>query len=458
MADTTVIPKPSNSAQDAPRKKYSDSAIREAYYKLLKDFHDPEKTLNLVSRTCRIAQEDVQRIVKGQPAPQVLAPAATVKPPEAGRLVAPEPAAMLALRHLALRGSDANSTILAAIHSPNLDFGLLAQACTASGFRTLPVFAQQNEYQRAIVLYVARVLDVKAEQVCFGACNVKVEGAEDRVGRASSRGLPMDDEIFEPFVAALRQSVKDSAQGTELHYLSLPPLDLDRLARLSNSVSLNAMPAVSDQSIELITDRFLRARSRDLTFVNWVAQRWPEGGKLEEVIAAIEYAEWLIALLSYTRYSSQNLEGKRMLTRLACVCATRAQRWVPAAFMRQALAVAECWAEEPTEENRVAAEKVKAELGGSPPETAPDGAKAYAWQAALESTLRAVSCAAATEPSRVSSHCSRAAAAAVAAASFAASAAKDSSWIELMSQKAGTGEDAEQRELCNAIRAVIYKG
>ncbi|MBI3829247.1 MAG: hypothetical protein HY291_07005 [Planctomycetes bacterium] len=456
MSDTTVIKKPSDAKPASARKAYSESAVREAYYKLLKEFHDPDKTLNLVSRSCHLAVADIQRIVQGHPAPPPPQDRKEAPPKDDTKLIAPEPAAMLAFKHFTMHNPTLNATILVAVHGQAIEAG---QALTANGFATLPIFDQQNEFQRAIVLYVSRVLEVKADEGCFGAKNVQVEGAEEKVGRASSRGLPLDHEIFEPFVAPLREALAAVQPSASLHFLSLPPLDLERLARKSNTVVLERMPAPNEQPVELVTDKFLRARSRDLVFVDWVAKRWPQGGPLDEVIAATAYAEWLIALLSYTRYSSHTLEGKRMLTRLACVCATRAQRWSPSTRLRHALAAAERWTEEPTEENRAAAEVVKKELSGPPPEgeKPPEGPGAYAWQAAMESTLRAVSCAGATDPSRISSHCSRAAAAAVMAASFAATAKEDSTWIDMMRSRTAPDESAEQTELCNAIRAVIYK-
>lgn len=456
MSDTTVIKKPSTAKPASARKKYSDSAVREAYYKLLKDFHDPEKTLNLVSRSCHLAVADIQRIVQGLPAPPPPQDKKDPPPQTDTKLISPEPAAMLAFKHFAMHDPPVNATILVAIHGPAVE---ASQALASNGYAMLPIFDQQNEFQRAIVLYVSRVLEVKAEEGCFGAKNVQVEGAEEKVGRASSRGLPLDHEIFEPYVAPLREALAAGQPGASLHFISLPPLDLERLARRSNTVVLERAPAPNEQPVELVTDKFLKARSRDLVFVDWVAKRWPQGGKLDEVIAETAYAEWLIALLSYTRYSSHTLEGKRMLTRLACVCATRAQRWSPSTRLRHALAAAERWTEDPTEEHRAAAEQVKKDLGGPPPkgEKPPEGPGAYAWQAAMESTLRAVSCAGATDPSRISSHCSRAAAAAVMAASFAANAKKDSTWIEMMTSRTAADESAEQHELCNAIRAVIYK-
>ncbi|MCW8130224.1 MAG: hypothetical protein KIS92_07740 [Planctomycetota bacterium] len=474
MSDTTVFKKPPEAEPTPAKRKYSDSAVREAYYKLLKDFHDPEKTLSLVSRTCHLSKEDVQHIVTSTPAPRRSDPNAPAVPapkkiprPEVvagkdkpGRLIAPDPAAMLSFKHLALREtSEANATILAAVHVPGGEFIAGTQAMKSAGYKTLPPFDEQNEFQRAIVLYVARLLEVKAEQVCFGAKNVNVQGAEDRVGRSSSRGLPMDDEIFSPHVQPVRDSLAASHPGVTLHYISLPPMDLARLAHQSNSVVLAKPPETQGPKVELVTDRFLRARSRDLVFVDWVARRWPEGGMLDDVIKEIEYAEWLISLLSYTRYASNTVDGKRMLTKLACVCAARAQRWSPSPRLRQALAVAERWTEDLTEESRLEADQVKKDLGGPPPESEkpPEGPRAYAYQAAVEATLRAVSCAAATDAGRISSHCARAAAAAVMTASFAANAAKESSWIEMVSSHTAADETAEQRELCNAIRAVIYK-
>ena len=472
MSDTTVIPKPAG-ASPGKKKKYTDSAVCEAYQKLLKSFRDPERTLALVSKSCDMPKEQVRKIVSASPGKSktkaTAVKAAAPGQPSASRsagekeptkhLSAPDPSAMLALKHYALRGADVNATVLAVVHVPEGSFQQALEALLHHEFKELPLFEQQNEYQRAIMNYVAQVLGIHVERLCAGVRNERIEGAEEKVGRASSPDVPLDDSLFWHLIKPVRDELAAINPAWSARYISLPPLDLSRLTHRSNTIimtKVDAPPGTS--SVDMINDAFLRARSRDLVFVDWIAKRWPQGGKLMEVVREIEFPDWLISLLAYTLYPPHRLDGKQMMVRIACVCAARAQRWAPSNKLRHYLAIAECWAAEPTEENRQAAEQAKAEMRAPPPEDQPPaGPAAYAYQAAFEATQRAVSAAAAPDPSRVSSHAARAGAAAVMAAAFASSASEKTSWMEMVNARSAAGETAEQKEICNAIRALIQK-
>jgi len=472
MSDTTVIAKTSG-ASPGEKKTYSARAVCAAYQKLLKVFRDPERTLSLVSKSCSIPKEHVRSIVaaslsSAQSKTPTVHAAATEQPSTHAsdvqkepttHLSAPDPSAMLALKHYALRDADVNATVLAVVHVPEGAFQPALEAFQHHGFKELPLFEQQNEYQRAIMNYVAQVLGIHVERLCAGVRNEQVVGAEKKVGRASSPDVPLDDSLFWYLIKPVREELSARNPAWSARYISLPPLDLSRLTHRSNTILMTHTDAPPDTFVvDMIDAAFLRARCRDLVFVDWVAKRWPQGGMRWDVVSEIEFPDWLISLLSYTLYSPHRLDGKQMLVRIACVCAARAQRWAPSNKLRHYLALAECWVEEPTEENRQVAEKAKVEMHAPPPEDQPPlGPAAYAYQAAFEATQRAVSAAAAADPSRVSSHAARAGAAAVMAASFASSASDKTSWMEMVSARSAAGESAEQKEICNAIRVLVQK-
>ena len=478
MAETTLITEtPDASSDHSNSKRYSDSAVREAYRMLLEEFHDSDKTVTLVARSCRLSADEIRRILSVPPAsasapasnkvkelkpnPVVLAPASQ-QDMSTRILKAPKPGAMLAFKQFALRDKSVNATILAAVQLPGENREPAHAALESNGFKALPAYAQLNESQQAILDYVAMVFETHPARLCCGAKNVLVEGAEEKVGHISSPGLPVDEAHFDALVVPVRQVLSKTLPKASVHYVSLPPLDLSKLQHSPHTLILEraAEPSTAAPREFWVDEKFLRSRSRDMVFVKWVAERFPKGAPLDEVAAHVECSDWLIALLAYTRFPPDTLEGKRMLVRLGCFCAVRAQRWSPSQHARHALASAERWEEEPTEEHRALAEKAHAEVssaaqaGEKPP---PEGAEAYTAQAALESASRAVQAAYSTEPSRVRSNATRAAAAAVMAASFAANAAKTTSWLEMVSSRAVPDETEEHRALCIAIRAILHR-
>ncbi|MBE7462951.1 MAG: hypothetical protein HS116_05580 [Planctomycetes bacterium] len=370
---------------------------------------------------------------------------------------APPTLALLALRHFALRESPYNATILCAVDCHEHNYSKVRNTFEETGFKTLPHFDNQDTQQRMILQYVAQVLDVPPMRLCCGAKNVTLDGAERRVGRISKLGLPLDDGHFEPHVADLRMVLRNAFPGLSLRFVSLPALDIARLSYALKSPGGTTDAEVTSESGPTRIDAdWLRARCRDLHFVKWVGRHWPNGVEPGEIEGRIEYADWLVQLLGYTRFPPYTREGKRMLVKLACLCAVRAQRWAPDAAARNALGAAERWVEEPTrarsEEAAQAAGAAQEALVGTPPV---EGPGAYIRQAATEAAIRAARAAGSDDPSRIVSHSARAAAAAVMAASFAAQAPNSTSWLELVSDKIHTSEAAEHKELCAAMRVLV---
>lgn len=370
---------------------------------------------------------------------------------------------MMAMKHFALRDDAVNVTILVAVELKNEDRVQANRVLERSGFKVLPEYERSNPHQKVILKYVGNSLERHPRELACGARNLFVKDAESKVGRLSAVNQEVNEPFFEPQVVPVRSELAKAFTTSVLRYLCLPPMDLDRLAHQAPTMVIDQRPVAhtGDTGSAVITEQWLRSRSRDLAFVAWVGRKWPQGGALREVLDKIPYADWLISLLGYTRYLPTSLEGKKMLVRLACVCAARAQVWVPKSPSRKALAAAERWVLEPTDERRkeaMAAMEEVSKLQPDPELINSGGSMLYIAEAAKDAAMRAAIAAGDNDPSRIISSAARAAAAAVATASFASNAPESSihdTWLDLISAKMSPSEAAEHKALCNAVRRVV---
>ncbi len=448
--------------------EYTDNAVRQAYRMLCKEIADGNEAIRLVARSCRRSVEDIQRIVHAPPRPKPTRQsgrelAAVVR---TKLTAAPSPGAMMALKQLASRDPEFNATIIVAVHLKNDLPAGFETALQADGFIQIPHYEEQNALQGPLLQYIATILEYRPEHLFCSAKNVLIEGAEAKVGRVSAPGMLLDDTDFEPHVKALREAIDGLRIKLPLHYICLPPLDLTKLSLKSRTMRLekNASSGDTSTAVEVISGPWLRARSRDNVFIAWVQRTWPAGAPLDEVVERIEFADWLVALMAYTRYRARFPQGKRMLVKVACLCARRAQTWCEDVLGREAIEAAEAWLREPSKEHQERAGKVAertkeaSSIGINLP---PAGMGVYTQQAVRESAVRAAMAAHAHDPDVVSNCAARASASAVMAASFAnahtgdESPGKSDSWLKMIGAAAAPGETAENRWLCNEIRRLI---
>lgn len=447
---------------------YTDNAVRQAHKMLLKEVSDQDEALRLVAQTCKRSKEEIQRILDAPPEPRPMSGRDRAQIARTRLSVAPSPAAMMALKQFAQRDKSVNVTILGSAHLKDAPPDGLDAALAAGGFKRMPDYEQQHALQQAILQYVATVMEVRPEHMFCCVKNARIEGAEGKVGRLSAPGGIVDDTDFEPHVLELRDALEKLQPPVSLHYLCLPPLDLSKLTTKSRTMILDKASTSGDTrpSVEVITGQWLRARSRDNVFIAWVQRTWPNGGPLNEIINAIEFADWLISLLAYTRYRPRFPHGKKMLVQIACLCANRAQTWCADVLGKEAIEAAEAWLKEPSKEIQdkagVAAERVKeaSSIGGHTPGGGPG---AYIQQAVRESAVRAAMAAHTHDAGVVGSCAARAAASAVMAASFSNAGSeteegddsKSDSWLKMIGAAAAPGEAAENRWLCDEIRKLV---
>src|SRR3990167_10528824 len=103
-----------------------------------------------------------------------------------------------------------------------------------------------------------------------------------------------------------------------------------------------------------ITKDWLKGQDACEDAVTRFCEVYPNGAALNDVIARLDRADWLLWLLGHTG------TPRKEMVRLACLCARRALQYVPEGEMRplRAIEAAERWVASPTD--KTAAEAARA--------------------------------------------------------------------------------------------------